>query len=1334
MERRKRRCGNLGAVGLLLIGWFLLVTAPTHAQSGTCTRPLDVMLLFDVTGSMGKQLSQAQAQIDQLITSVQADIPDSRFGFGSFADYPTATYPDDTPWKLNQALTADARLVRRRIASVQLQAGGDNPESYARALLEASDVAAIGWRTEASRLIILVGDAPTRDPDPGRDGILGTKDDLTLTGVLTQLRANGIFVYPINYSSSSDTNFAQIASTTGGQVFTGGAADGLLEQIRQAVMVGCTTAVPLAESAVVAVVIPTSGTSTSGGAQPTRDPEFSPWLCLLPLLLLPLLLLLFLRRNNHEAIRRAVRPTDPSTAPLSPVPPLTPPTPPDHPALADVTPRHPQYQPALVLGLGLAGRWSLTYLKEALAGQTDTVALLALDLSPQTEEVSPSVAVLTADPVSGSSEVTLDEALGELLWLDRTADNAEALFRRDPTRFPRLAAWLAALDGLDDQATARLRLLYALREVAALLTRQIEALGQRGGRDIYLVADLGEALGAGGLLDLAQAMRQLAHTSKVNVAIHALLVVPTPDSGQVKPGATYASWRALERGQLVFGRSPSDPLAFDFELLGVTSDSLPTDNRLFDTCALLNADRDVATLVSVSADQGLFPLIADVISAELERPASDALDRHRANVGGRVSLAQQRFGQAFYRSAGSFTYNLAPLALLQQASDALLVAVIEQLVRPGALPRIEPLLAEFSQTFGYQLFTTDPERSFSQGTILGLLELPAERDLLSRYANDALPRQVRYMLLTDRPKPSAREAYAILNRRWLGEDGQSGVFGAMLAQRAANADQRFREHLRALLASMLNRADTPGALSEANAYADALARWATALAATLNEHRRTVAEQLDSRKVAEARDQLANGPNWWRRLLGYVTSPEQDQALAALQIHQGQCLEVLAAGTAADAATALAASAGAARDALQALLTELKAEGTAAERRLATAQNRRRAQVFLGRVRHEWGMPHADVLALRDYLDPERALPQAENRRRQIVALRQYLAGQHVADLAAEHAVGPQALQSRIHWTWEPSAATVAPHPVLIINQQQLPLARAAAWRAAATTLNGWVWTLDLAALLAEELEQPTLLARQLVSELLAPAIRYLPTPNDQHEHFTFLIATPPPTHKDWYAQVIEAQQRTGLAHSYHQQLDGSDPYRVHALALVELIAPLQRGALPALDGITDAANRDATGQTRAAVTLNEAFAARFEQQSRLTRQPFHPYLVAALNHGERTALFARALLTGVLGPDPTQSGLQVVVLPPLHGVLANDPSANPAVWVEALRCFTLADAALLDAVAQRVAAKLPDITERQYVTWLEQGVPATLQAAPSQPARDLAVLIQTILDPHFEP
>ena len=74
------------------------------------------------------------------------------------------------------------------------------------------------------------------------------------------------------------------------------------------------------------------------------------------------------------------------------------------------------------------------------------------------------------------------------------------------------------------------------------------------------------------------------------------------------------------------------------------------------------------------------------------------------------------------------------------------------------------------------------------------------------------------------------------------------------------------------------------------------------------------------------------------------------------------------------------------------------------------------------------------------------------------------------------------------------------------------------------------------------------------------------------------------------------------------------------------------------------------------------------------------------------------------------------------------------AVWVEALRCFTLADAALLDAVAQRVAAKLPDITERQYVTWLEQGVPATLQAAPSQPARDLAVLIQTILDPHFEP
>jgi|GEM_PF-5370378 hypothetical protein len=1333
MNRQRQHCFNLLSIGILLIAWCLSLAmyepVPAHAQAGACARPLDVLLLFDVTSSMGKQLSLAKSQIDQLITTVQADIPDSRFGFGSFADYPIYGNSRDSPWDLNQSLTNDARLVRQRIAEVPLQDGGDGAESYARALFEAGDIAAIGWRDTASRLIILVGDAPAHDPDPGRDGVLGTSDDLRLTSVLDQLRTSKIFVYPISYGSG-ESDFAQISSATGGQVFTGGSADGLLDQIRNAVVVGCATAVPVSGTT------PTSAISVPPGGTSPPDDSFSIWPCLIPLLLLLLLLSLFLfllRRRNREAIRRGMPLAAPGGIPL--VSPSAPPDPPTHPAMGGATPAQSQIQPALALGLGLAGRWSLTYLKEILAGHRDTVALLSLDLTPADDDSQPMVSVLTPDSESGSSEVTLVEALGELIWLGDTSAQIEALIRRDPVRFPRLAAWLSSLDGLDDQAAARLRLLYAIREVAKQLTQQIELLGLRGGRDIYLIANLGEALGAGGVTDMAQAIRYLAHKSGVSVAIHALLIVPTPDSADLRPGATYAAWRAVERGQLVFGRNPSDPPAFDLTLLGAGTDGLPTDNRLFDTCALLNADRDIASLVNIRVEHGLYPMIADVIIAELERPASGSLEGHRANIGGRVSLAQQRLGHAFYRSAGSFTYHLAPAALLQQATDALLVASIDRLVSPGTMPRIEPLLAELSQVFGYRLFTANPDQRFSREIILGLLQLPADRDILARYANDALPRQVRYELLTHKTDNlSAVTVYANIQRRWFGEDGQGGTLGDMLTQRANDAEQRFRTHLRSALAAILNRSDSSNVLSDAIAMADALAQRAKALAVALDGHRHTLEGQISAADIAAARDRLDSGPSWWRRLFGHVTSPDQDRALEELQEHQSRHIEWLAAGTAAGAAAAIAASAGEARATLQTLLTTLKIEYAAATQRLEAATFRRRTQVLLGLVRHEWGMPYTDVVALRDYLDLECALPQAESRRRHIVVLRQYIAGQHVADLVAKQSVGPDALVSRIHWTWATDTTSITPQPVLINGQQQISLAHAAAWRAATSALNGWVWDLRLADLLAEELDQPSLLARQLVSELLSPAIRYLPTPDDQHEHFTFLIATPSPAHRSWYTQVIEAQQRAGIAHSYHHQLDGSDPYRVHALALAELIAPLQRGAMPALDWIADAAKLDQTGQTRSAVTLNEAIAARFERQPVLARQPLHPFLVAAMNDTERIALFARALLTGVIGPDPTQSGLQVIVLPPLRGILATDTGANPDVWVEALRHFTLADADLITAVAQRVDRILPNITESQYEIWLAQSIPASLRAARSQPPRDLAGLIQSILDPFFEP
>ncbi len=1318
-RNRGRLCLMIG--GLLLA---LLMLRPLALQAqGSCTRPLDVMILLDISSSMSEQLALSQEQIDRLIQQIQSDIPDSRFGFATFSDYPSPTYPDDSPWQLYQALTNDAQQVRQSIAMVTLQSGGDDPESYVRALYEVQDPATIGWRDTASRLVILIGDAPTHDPDPGRDGRFGTSDDLQLSQVLSQLRAQGIYIYAIDYQKGQ-TDFAEMARVTGGAVFSGGNVRDLLDQIQRAVEIGCATAVP---------VVPASDpTSTAPLPPPTSDgAEFPFWLCL-PLLLIPLLLLALLfwsRQRNRAAIERGMPPATPQAPPQST--PSLPPSAPSHAALTAGSPHRAAIQPALVVGLGLPGRWSLTYLKEALADRHE-IALLALDQRPDPADPAPPVALRTPDVERGSRAVALAEADAELFWLqDRATQMADHL-RRNPQQFPRLAGWLAALDELDPQAQARLCLLDALRDLVAPLGRQIEDLGKRGGRDVYLVADMGDALGAAGILDLAFTLRQVAQLGEVPITLHALLMTPLPDRQAIAPSAVHTLWRSLDRHQLVFGRNPADPPPFDRDLLGITASVANTDTRLFDTCALLSADRDVASLVSVAPEHGLYPMIADAIMAELAQPASADLEAHRANVAGRVSAAQQRLQRAFYRSLGSFTYNLAPTALLQQASDNLLLAAIAQLTSPAAPLRIDPLLSELSQQHGYRLYTANPNQAWDQSSILGLLANAGEYNLLQQYASDMLPRQFRYERLKTHAQTDPDRLYRDLHERWFGADDQSGMLGEMLRLRADDAVTRFQDSLRAALAQMLNDRSATHSLSQVLTLTTELGQRAEALAQSLLRYAQQLAEQRNPSAVRNARLQLDQAPNWWRKLLGHVTSPAQDSALDDLQRDQCDLLTQLAAQAAASAATRIAALVSNAHTALHQIQTDLHAVAQAAQARTELATQRRRDQVLLGRVRHEWGLPHTDLIALRDYLDPERPLPQDEKRRRFVLALRQYLDGQHITDLAQHHTTGPADLLQRIHWTWQPATLDPVPQPVLINGDTAINLRDPAAWQQVATLLNAWIWDLRLADLLVEEFDQPLTLANQLEREQLAPAISYRPTQDDLHERFAFVIVAPSQTHAQWYEQVVAAQQRADIAHSYHHLLTGSDPYALRTLALAELIAPLQRGAMPSFDWLADATQRDRAGRTRAALTLNEALATHFEGRPGFT-EPMHPVLVAALNNRERVTLFARALLCGVIGPDPSRGGLHIMLLPPLRASLAGDTNPHPDLWIEALRCFTLLDSALIDKVAERVEQLMPGIAPRQYDAWLTQPPIATLSIARSQPARELATLIQSILDPHFD-
>lgn len=217
-SRHARRALAFTAItGLGVIFAFAGQTGPARAAAG---QPVDVLFVFDTTGSMGGALAQAKTQVTDAITSVRAGYPDSEFALGTVADYD----PGDTPWALKQPLTSDPSLVQAALDPLTATGGGDTPEAYGRALYEAANNTGIGWRSGAKHILILVNDDVPHDndlnegvpadiqtqPSPwntgvdaGPDGVVGTADDIDWQAQLASLKTRGIVFATVFYSGAS---------------------------------------------------------------------------------------------------------------------------------------------------------------------------------------------------------------------------------------------------------------------------------------------------------------------------------------------------------------------------------------------------------------------------------------------------------------------------------------------------------------------------------------------------------------------------------------------------------------------------------------------------------------------------------------------------------------------------------------------------------------------------------------------------------------------------------------------------------------------------------------------------------------------------------------------------------------------------------------------------------------------------------------------------------------------------------------------------------------------------------------------------------------------------
>jgi hypothetical protein len=172
---------------------------------------IDVMFVFDVSGSMGGEISAAKTQANSILSSL-AGLGSLESGSGWYSDVPPAPGSDGVHVDLNGGNTGATSGINDMwdtgscvVAGTYVGCGGDFPELGYDAIAAAARDA--DWREGSNRFIIAFGDASFKT---GVDNSAST---------LTALSDNNVNLLGVTYSSS----FTSSMATIGGTVASGGA-------------------------------------------------------------------------------------------------------------------------------------------------------------------------------------------------------------------------------------------------------------------------------------------------------------------------------------------------------------------------------------------------------------------------------------------------------------------------------------------------------------------------------------------------------------------------------------------------------------------------------------------------------------------------------------------------------------------------------------------------------------------------------------------------------------------------------------------------------------------------------------------------------------------------------------------------------------------------------------------------------------------------------------------------------------------------------------------------------------------------------------------------------
>jgi hypothetical protein len=214
---------------------------------------LDLVFCIDTTASMGDDIEEVKEYAIEIVNNIEDNFGNFRIALVDYRDFPSRTEASiDYPAKTQLDFSSDKEAIVDAINGLDLGDGGDWYETVYSGIVHSMDNLS-GWRKEAQRMIVVMGDAPALNPEPitGFTGLyvaakafLGgiERERIELSPGTRSRKAlsysGSIPVYTIPTEYYSEDSFLELSESTGGEMIPAFSStevpDALLEAVQSA--------------------------------------------------------------------------------------------------------------------------------------------------------------------------------------------------------------------------------------------------------------------------------------------------------------------------------------------------------------------------------------------------------------------------------------------------------------------------------------------------------------------------------------------------------------------------------------------------------------------------------------------------------------------------------------------------------------------------------------------------------------------------------------------------------------------------------------------------------------------------------------------------------------------------------------------------------------------------------------------------------------------------------------------------------------------------------------------------------------------------------------------